>query len=207
MPKWDSIDGVKEGLTVATHLDPLPSSHHPSNLGLYLRVNALLWGRLLIPETFLLHNERLHRMLSEGSDARKDFEEFLNVGLALVTRNNREWNAGFEAHWEESNKTGNSLLIEGEIGRRFAQYLDNTVPNSHSRSYSSTTRARSFPDLFEESLKKTFENKGLRQEACAGCPVSSLSFWVACFRLCSVSFQASMAIHLHNLRHDTPTSR
>ncbi len=35
----------------------------------------------------------------------------------------------------------------------------------------------------------------------------SLSSWMPCFRLCPVSFPVSMAVHLHNLTHNTPTLR
>jgi len=160
--KWLPVDQYSEDLTVATNMDPL--MRLPSDMSLYLRLNVLLWGKLLIPEIFLLHNRHLKNYLTDRKN-KKDIEEFFDIEAAIISRNDHSWNTCFEAHWHESKKTNNPLLIPGEEGRIFARYLDHVVNDSHCRRYATNKRAIAFEALFFQSLNQMYKDYVYREES------------------------------------------
>ncbi len=161
---WRSIEEYQEPLAIASRLDPVGSL--PNNLGAYLRISQLLWGKLVVPEIFLLHNQSLLDRL-KNSDERTDFECFMKVGAPIINRNSRPWNESFEGHWVKSAETNNPLLIPGDEGRGHAEYLDTVVTNDQCRCYASDTATRRYDDLFRETLKATFDDQALRKEGLA----------------------------------------
>lgn len=162
---WRSIEDYQGGLAVATRLDPVADI--PSDLGAYLRMSHLLWGRLVIPEIFLLHNRDLaERFTAEhsGDQARRDFEEFIGVAQPIINRNANDWNDSFVGHYEMSAQTENPLLVEGALGRRHAEYLDSVVSHDQCRVYATGTAIRRFGTHFRETLQATFDERALRSE-------------------------------------------
>ena len=158
---WNHIEAFGEALNLATRLDP--TSSLPPDLGLYLRLNVLLWDRLLIPEVSLMHNAALEETLNqEDGSVRSDFEEFLAVASPIITRNDRPYNDSFEGHWEASRETKNPLLIPGRRGFDHARYLDRVISREQCRTYTSRDPIRNFEELFREALRNAFTDLNLR---------------------------------------------
>lgn len=153
MPRWKSIHGIGDSLTFATELDPvLPSQPH--DLNRYLRMAVLLWGKILIPETFLLHNARTGDLLLRDKCQFSSMSDALKTGSIVVSRNSHSWNTSFSAHRRESITTGNPLVVPGDTGERLASLLDDIVDDKHCWTYETIPRARLFPDRFEDALRR-----------------------------------------------------
>jgi hypothetical protein len=160
---WQPLDRFHGGVSLAGEIDPMHALPH--HLDSSLKLNTLLWGTILIPETHLLHHRGLFEHL-RNDRARSEFEQFIMCARPVISRRSDAFNTSFASHWQASKETNNPLLIPGVAGEEFAAYLDSVVTDSQCRSFVATDGFNSFPTRFASALRTVFSEQRRPREGC-----------------------------------------
>lgn len=148
-----SFDGFTDMVAVPNELDFVRSAP-AAQIPLLLRFHTLFSGRVMLPDTFLLHNREFLTVWN-GRESRDDLRRFFAEGAPVVSMGGAEHLSTFANHYQASTDANNPSVIPVEIGGgEYAADLDDITQGAEFRRYEHVERLHAFPDLFLKEAKR-----------------------------------------------------